>query len=398
MRARLLDISRSVSRIGLGPATGIDRVERAYIRQFMRDVAPAFFLARLAGGFVLLDRAGMARFWPVLVGAALPGRPDLLAHLSRKLSPAQRRVQAELRRIAFARCWRRGLSRLLARHMPNGFAYVNVGHSNRSAPVWAAMRKAGAGPRLAMLHDTIPLDWPEFSREGLPERFAQELRSTAKGATGIICNSADTAARGAHWLGTFGLKAALHIAPLGCDALAGRRTAPVTTTPAEFVVLGTIEPRKNHALLLDVWDTLCAEPNAPQLHIIGRRGWRNDAVFTRLDAAIAAGQPVFEHGALDDTALAAHLARVRALLFPSFAEGFGYPLVEALQMGVPVLCSDLPVFRELAGPHATYLPADNPKAWLDAITAASHTPPTPPAKFDFPDWGRHFSLVDDLLA
>mgnify|MGYP003668656922 FL=1 len=398
MRARLLDISRSMSRIGLGPATGIDRVERAYIRAFMDADAPACFLARLAGGYALLDKAGMARLWPVLQGKALPGTPDIVALLSRKLGPAQRRAQADMRRASFARCLRRGLAPMLARHMPRGFAYVNVGHSNRSAPVWAAMRKAGAGPRIAMLHDTIPLDWPQFSRSGLPERFAQELRFTADGATGIICNSADTAARAAHWLGRFSLEAPLHVAPLGCDALASPRGAPITTTPAEFVVLGTIEPRKNHALLLDVWDRLAAKPDAPQLHIIGRRGWCNDALFARLDAAIKAGQPVFEHGALEDAALATRLARARALLFPSFAEGFGYPLVEALQMSVPVLCSDLPVFHELAGAHVTYLPADSPQAWLDAITAASHTPPKAPAKFDFPGWDSHFSFIDDLLS
>ncbi|MDT9702392.1 glycosyltransferase, partial [Streptomyces sp. P17] len=89
-----------------------------------------------------------------------------------------------------------------------------------------------------------------------------------------------------------------------------------------FVTLGTIEPRKNHALLLDVWDSL--PPPRPQLVVIGRRGWADQALFAR----IAATPDVAEFNTLDDGQVAAVLTGAQALLMPSFAEGFGLPLTE----------------------------------------------------------------------
>lgn len=398
MRPILLDISRSLSRVGLGAPTGIDRVELAYIRHAVQADRPTYFLTRHAGGFALIDRVGMAKLAPILRGEVPPAGRDITAIMSRRLNPMQGRAQAAARRYALANCRRAGLADMLVKHIAPGFAYLNVGHNNRTAAIWAAIRQGGADISLAMVHDTIPLDWPQFSRAGLAERFADELRATAAGADIILCNSAHTVQRTAAWLATWGLIAELRLTPLGCDPLAQPPDKLILTKPAEFISLGTIEPRKNHALLLDVWSRMVNEPNAPQLHIIGRRGWQNKDVFARLDHDPAMGIRIFEHNALDDAALAQRLLRARALLFPSFAEGFGYPLVEALQLRIPVMCSDLPAFRALAGSAATYLPPDDVAAWLDAIRNASHIPPDRPAKIDFPTWDSHFSFIDDFCA
>ncbi|MBL3940675.1 glycosyltransferase family 4 protein, partial [Bacteroides thetaiotaomicron] len=62
---------------------------------------------------------------------------------------------------------------------------------------------------------------------------------------------------------------------------------------------------------------------------------------------------------IDDAALADLYARVDGLLFASEGEGFGLPIVEAAQHGLPLLLRDLPVFREVAGEHATYFSASD---------------------------------------
>jgi glycosyltransferase involved in cell wall biosynthesis len=398
LRATLLDVTRSLSRVGQGPATGIDRVEAAYIRHFLSLDGPRFFIARVAGGFVLLDRDGMAKLNPIVQGNIQPGRRDFRSMFYRRINAMAARAQSDARRLSFARCPHAGLAAMLARHIPKDFAYLNIGHSNRKPELWAAIRAGGAGKVFAMLHDTIPLDWPQYSREGLAERFAEELKATIAASDAIICNSQDTKASVQRWAQRWEMVADLRVILLGCDPLPRPPAEPVATQNPEFVVLGTIEPRKNHALLLDVWAQLADAATAPQLHIIGRRGWLNAAVFARLDNDPMMGRSVFEHGALDDKALGHRLARARALLFPSFAEGYGYPLVEALQMGIPVICSDLPVFRELAGSAATYLPTDDPDAWLDAIRKYSLIRPQPPAKIDFPSWDSHFSIIDDYCS
>lgn len=392
MRAWLLDISRSLSRVGLGAPTGIDRVELAYIRHLLQAAQPGFFLCRVAGGFAIIDRAAMQSFLPVLRGQVPPGRIDLIGHIAWRIPPLARAAQSAARRAALVRCAHNGLAAAVRRILPDGFAYLNVGHSNQDPAVWAQLRAAGAAPLLALAHDTIPLDYPAFTRAGQAHKFEIRLRAAAAGADAIICNSVDTQRRLARWLSVWGMNTPLHVALLGADPLPATAWAPVNA-PSEFVVLGTIEPRKNHALLLDVWAQLRAP--RPQLHIIGRRGWENDAVFARLDA-VPKPPAVFEHNHLDDTQLAQRMSRARALLFPSFAEGFGFPVVEALQMGVPVICSDIPVFRELAGDAVTYLPADRPEIWAETIAAFDKLPPPVQRQIDFPDWASHFSIINQL--
>ena len=174
-----------------------------------------------------------------------------------------------------------------------------------------------------------------------------------------------------------------------------------------FVVLGTIEPRKNHWLLLHAWRALVESmgPRAPHLVIIGQRGWECENVIDLLERCTPLRGHVHELGACGDDALARWLSHARALLFPSFAEGYGLPLVEALALGTPVIASPLPVFREIAAAVPDYLdPLDGP-GWAQAVRdyAQSGSPRRQAqldrmADFVAPTWGRHFEQVERLLA
>jgi glycosyltransferase involved in cell wall biosynthesis len=170
-----------------------------------------------------------------------------------------------------------------------------------------------------------------------------------------------------------------------------------------FVILGTIEGRKNHALLLSMWRRMLDERSAaqvPRLVIVGRRGWQADEVFARLDRR-EFGDRVAEVGSLDDRRLAEALVGARVLLFPSFAEGYGIPLTEALAAGVPVIASDLPVFREIGQGAPELLPPDDAAAWSVAIaeyarpdSARRHEQLNRLAAFRVPDWHGHFFRVN----
>ncbi len=393
MSAILLDISRTISRAPHPHPTGIDRVERAYIQHFLAADGPVFFLSRVLKGYVLLDKTTMQTLWPMITGAAPWQNQDLIARLfSHKLPAATNRAESTLRRHALGSCVRPQLAKMLARHLPAGFTYLNIGHSNRKPALWQAVRKAGAGQMLAMVHDVIPLDYPEFTRPDTAARFESELKSTATACDGLIYNSEDTATRAGKYLQKWGLSPAALPILLGTTPLPAPPAAPLAS-PVEFVILGTIEPRKNHQILLDIWPDIQA-----QLHIIGQRGWQNEAVFRTLDTHPMIGKTVFEHSNLSDLALAKRLASARALLFPSFAEGFGYPLIEALQMRLPVMCADLPCFRELAGDTPTYLPPDDKAAWKNAIQAAAMSPREKmPQTVSFPTWDQHFAKLDMFL-
>lgn len=391
--ARLLDLTRSLRRAGR-VATGIDRVERAYLTRFIEGQTPAFALIRTPLGYVLLDRVGLIQFRDRLEGQTAWGSVDLLSRLGRGRSPVLRRAESDLRRFALARARRGQLSKMLARHVPQGFDYYNVGHSNLTQPVLGGIRAAG-GRVHVLVHDVIPLDHPGFQRAGTVQLFERKMNRVSRHADRVIYNSHDTQTRAVVHFSRMGRVPDGIVAHLGAVApQPDPSTLPAGLPPARpyFVYVGTLEPRKNHAFLLDLWETL--GPDAPLLLLCGNRGWRNESLFARLDA-LPAGHPVREVPGLSDPALAALVSGAAGSLFPSLVEGFGLPPLESLQLGTRVLCNDLGVIREFLGENVVYAPVSNRNLWLDTINDWSVTQAAVASSdgFDGPKWKDHFNAV-----
>lgn len=365
--ARLLDLTRLVSRAGRAEMTGIDRVERAYLDRFLADDVPLYAVVRSALGVVLLDRAGTRALAARLSGEAPWGAADLAGRLVWHSQPARARAEADLRRLALARAPRAGLARMLRRHLPAGGWYFNTGHSHLTPALFRALHRARLRAAV-LIHDTIPLDRPDLCGPNSPESFARKFAAAAQGADLMICTAEATRADISRHAAQVGRVPPLVTAPLGVTpAEPGGFPADFDPAPPYFVALGTIEPRKNHALLLKIWERFLADPppgGAPRLVVAGRRGWCDAALFARLEALAG---PVVERAGLSDTEVAALLAGAQALLFPSLTEGYGLPPLEAMALGTPVIASDLPVLRERLGDFAVYLPETDSYAWQEAI-------------------------------
>ncbi len=384
--ARLLDITRLMSRAGRG-LTGIDRVERAWLAELLTGPVPLWLIGRTAFGYVLLDRAGGAQVLAA-VDEGDWGRPDRLSRLARRATVGQRAAQSFVRARAAHRCLPQGLSRML-RALPEGTAYINVGHSNLTRRMLRAAKRRG--PVTVMVHDTIPLDWPEMQREGTVAGFEGKLRRVSALADRVICSTGAVAADVSRHLVAMGRVPPITVAALGVT-LAAPRPDELAGLPLDqpyFVALGTIEPRKNIGLLLDVWEGL--GPNPPRLILCGARGWHNEEVFARLDAGV---DGVTEVAGLSDGAVTALLAGARALLFPSLAEGYGLPPLEAAALGRPVLCNALAICRELLGTRAVYADGTDVYQWRKIISDwTGSAPPATRPPFDPPSWADHFKTV-----
>lgn len=397
--ARLLDITRLVSRVGLGPLTGVDRIEAAYLTALRADPVPLYLLCRTSYGFLLLP--GTATEF-LLAGLSAPETLPRASWFDRLRGSGGPRAQMEagLRARALARAPHARLTGLIARHLPRPATYLNVGQTTVRPNTLARLKRVPGLQITVMVHDTIPLDFPQFTRDGEPERFRTTLEATLALADLVICNSAATAADvGRHAKGRL---PRLLVAHPGIDLAPPDPTLippDLDLLPQYFVTLGTIEPRKNHALLLDVWEDILREipeAEAPRLLIIGRRGWRNADVFARLDSAPFMGRVVHELPGLPDAAVSALLAGAKGLLMPSRAEGFGLPYLEGAALGLPVVAAPLPVAKEVLGPAGIYADPDDRYLWHGEILRLAHhttSVQAAPGAVVIPTWAEHFKTV-----
>ena len=182
------------------------------------------------------------------------------------------------------------------------------------------------------------------------------MRTVLATATGVIANSQATLDELAAFAAQSDCPAPPRLRPgLALDPLASSAASKEPERPT-FVVLGTIEARKNHLMLLEIWSRLIDRlgDSAPRLLIIGQRGWEADPVFELLDQSAS-----FEDTSSSSTTVRTRkwrsISRLRAHYFFRAGEGYGLPLIEALGLGVPVIASDLPVFREIGGDIPDYL-------------------------------------------
>jgi glycosyltransferase involved in cell wall biosynthesis len=374
----LLDVSRLVWRRWKGRhPTGIDRVCLAYLRHF-GPKAQAVVQYRGLGR--ILDRQASRDVFSLLEGPGAHFKPSLVWSFLKHLS--------------------------LFGSAGGGRFYLNVGHTGLNSARFARWIATVNVRPIYLIHDLIPITHPEFCRAGEAEKHRERIRTVLLTATGVIGNSQATLDDLACFAQEQGLRMPPALAAwLGTDPIPVRSDLRLPDRPS-FIVLGTIEGRKNHQMLLNIWSRLIDRlgSDAPKLLIIGQRGWEAESVFDALDRTEKLLGHVVELSGSSDEELGRHLASARALLFPSQAEGYGLPLVEALGMGVPVIASDLPVFREIAGTVPLYLNPLDDHAWEAAIL--DYASPVSPARsaqleriksFRLHDWQSHFDRVERWL-
>ncbi|MCC2316953.1 glycosyltransferase family 4 protein [Cellulomonas chengniuliangii] len=154
--------------------------------------------------------------------------------------------------------------------------------------------------------------------------------------------------------------------------------------PDDYIVfVGSLDPRKNLPRLLEAHAVLrAADPNTADLVLAGPAG-REQSLQGRAGVHLT--------GWLDDSDLRGLVAASRALVLPSTDEGFGLPVLEALATGRPVVVSDLPVFHEVAGPHAVTASPTDPESLASALDTALRADDDGQARASRQEWARQFT-------
>jgi glycosyltransferase involved in cell wall biosynthesis len=364
--------------------TGIDRVNMEY----------AHWAQRHGGGFCVkrrteLKRLPLARWLDLLLRGTQPGQAG---------NNRQRRLHILLNWLAVGQGIADDSTVIVSTH---------TWLSNRRTWTWIRRKHLHV---YVFIHDLIPIDFPEYQRPSEAGAHAKRIRLTLENARGIIVNSSCTASAVRRFAERENLPVPpVLVAPLGHNLPATNNAAlPRGLRAPYFVVLGTIEPRKNHLLLLALWRQMAMSYRAneiPQLVVVGRRGWECEQVVDMLERCEAIHPHILEINNASDEQVISLLKGARALLMPSYAEGFGMPVQEALAAGTPVISSPLPAIKEFAGDIPDYAEPHDGIRWLELIRDYARSDSTLRAaqverlqSFKDTSWPEHFALVEEFLA
>jgi alpha-1,2-rhamnosyltransferase len=264
-------------------------------------------------------------------------------------------------------------------------------------PLAEQLKREGVGI-VSVIYDLIPLTHPQFYDTRLVQIFNEWFDWIAKTADGYVAISAtvrDQVREELHrrvgpakadslWFDYFHLGSELDLRE-ETAAVETRLTRLFDTPEPVFLMVSTIEPRKNHDYLLDAFELAWAAGSTARLCIAGRIGWKCDALLARVRNHPELNRRLFMFNDLSDTSLEHAYSHASALVFPSYVEGFGLPLVEAMQRGLPAMGSDIPVFREIGGEFMAYFDLAEPQNLADLVARFESSKQFPAAR-DVADW------------
>ena len=237
---------------------------------------------------------------------------------------------------------------------------------------------------LFVVYDLLPVRMPQWFPDGITSMHARWLQCIGRYADGLLCISQYVADDVRRWfdehpplrrgelpLGYFypGNDPASTRPSTGLPADAAQVLARLRASPS-FLMVGTIEPRKGHALVLDAFERLWADGAEARLVVVGRQGWMSDALATRMRSHAQAGNGLIWLEQASDEYLELIYDNAWALVAASEAEGFGLPLVEAVRRGLPVVARDIPVFREVSSSFASYFDGRDVNNLVEALQGA----------------------------
>ena len=417
----VFDLTHLVSRLPKQPTSGIDRIDLAYATHFAGDaIGPvAHYGLRKPHLIPPAEAATLVRLSRSLWDSGEDGGGDRFRAIQEWLtaSPADGRPKPP-RRLArggaagsLVRRLHQTRGRLLHDRrltLPDRAIYLNVAQHLFEHPVffrWIAARDDVRA--VFMIHDLLPLDYPEYFSAPNLGIFRRRIATALSHAHAFLVSTSAVKARLEREFQVQGVsRRPIHVQPFPSPLGTGSGPPGVTAAGHPyFVALGTIEPRKNHLLLLHVWRRLAArDPEAPRLVIVGARGWENEQVTDILDRSLTVERHVLELSGLPSADLAGLIRGSRGLLAPSFDEGYGLPVVEALSLRAPVVASDIAVFREVAQGKATFLSPLDGLAWTSAVERLAHDDSfladkrAEAARFVPPTWPEHFAALEAFLA
>lgn len=250
--------------------------------------------------------------------------------------------------------------------------------------VWARerllkMRSAGVGIHF-VVYDILPVLHKEWWPEGAFELFSGWLENSIEVADSLICISESTKKDVLKYIEQKNYKnnmPKVDYFHLGADVENSISSSGITKEQKRvldsldfedtFLMVGTIEPRKGHAEVLEAFEMLWKNGENVKLIIVGKQGWMVEKAVDGIKSSKELNKKLFWFNDASDEFLEVLYKRCSAIVLASHGEGFGLPIIEAAKHNMPILARDIEVFREVAQESATYFKGDNANELYDAI-------------------------------
>ncbi len=266
-----------------------------------------------------------------------------------------------------------------------------------------------------VVYDLLPLLHPHWFLPNTQFLYATWLRAASQLADGFLCISKSVATDLVQWFNRnrperpgpvridwFHLGSDIDSSlptdgvPEGFDqAIVHLKQLPVV------LMVGTVEPRKGYLQAFAAFDRLWRQGTDAYLVIVGKKGWAMEPLWDLMEKHPEAGRRLLWFQAATDEMLLKLYGAASGLLMTSEGEGFGLPLIEAARHRLPILTRDLPVFREVAGNHASYFSGTEPEAlataleaWLKELAAGTARPS---AEMPLLTWEESYRELSDAL-
>lgn len=237
------------------------------------------------------------------------------------------------------------------------------------------IKAQGAGI-IAHIYDIISITHPQYCLQRGVYNFMDYIGAHLQYADKIIVNAAATTAELQKLADR--MQVALpecKVVPLGANFGKGKPMAEeevseelrkVVQDGPYILMVGTVEPRKNHKLLLEAYNQGLKQMGY-NIVFAGYLGWNMEAFAEKLHAHPDFGKGVFHLEGLNDKAIGYLYQHAEFLAFCSYTEGFGLPLIEGICRGTPVIAADIPVSREVAGEYCLWFEQDNPAQLCEIV-------------------------------
>jgi glycosyltransferase involved in cell wall biosynthesis len=267
---------------------------------------------------------------------------------------------------------------------------------------------AVGGVNIVFLYDLIPLNIPLTCGVALSYKFFWWLKNCAFKSDLILCNTQAVAeqveAISSEFISNMHNAPKIGFFPLGSEISIKKDSNPseqvlrlIHNQSKIFLSVGTIEPRKGYSISLDAIEK-CWHQNEEFIFVIaGRYGWGQNNLRKRILEHPEYGKRLIWLTDASDSDLSILYESSRALIFSSIEEGFGLPLIEAFQYGLPVIASDIPVFQEICGENAEYFEVANVQKLSEKISNLCKEPKKNISFYSI-SWDNSASIIIDNIC